>query len=291
MNKLGFLTACLIGLLWPQQLRAADQFVVVVLDDSGSMMQNMRSVRARKMDVAKKALRTVLANIPEDAQVEVRALNSRVNGSTWIVPLGPVDRTSLQQRIDAINADGGTPLGTAMKDATDTLLQLRSKNIYGTYRLLVVTDGEASDQDLLERYLPDIKSRGVITDVIGVDMPGKHSLATQVNTYRRADDPDSLTRAIAQVFAETSDEDSGAGESDYDLLAGLDDEVAQAAVASLANMDNQPIGQQDAGPAEQGELRRRRLGPERRNQGRRPGKRPMAADWASAPCVAGDFLS
>ena len=107
---------------------------------------------------------------------------------------------------------------------------------------MIVTDGEASDQDLVDRYLPEIKARGVVTDVIGVDMDGDHSLATQVNTYRRADDPGSLAQAIAKVFAESSDDSGAAGESDYDLLAGLNDEVAAAAVTSLSTTSNQPIG-------------------------------------------------
>lgn len=237
------LAPLLIALLTlPQAIHAADQYVVVVLDDSGSMNDEMRSVSTGKMDAAREALQTVLADMPDEAEVGVLALNSTVNGSNWIAPLGPVDRATIRQRIASIRAEGSTPLGAAMKDATDALLAARNKQVYGIYRLLIVTDGEASDQELVERYLPEIKARGVVTDVIGVDMSGDHSLATQVNAYRRADDPGSLRQAIAQVFAETSDQDATAGESDYDLLAGLNDEVAAAAVTSLSTTSNQPIG-------------------------------------------------
>ncbi len=234
----------LTSLLLPTGLQAADQYVVVVLDDSGSMRNQMRSSRSRKMDAAKEALKTVLADVPDEAEVGVLTLNSRVDGSPWIVPLGSVDRSAIEKQIAWIRADGSTPLGAAMKAATDALLEARRKNIYGTYRLLVVTDGEATDQVLVEKYLPAIRSRGVVTDVIGVDMRRDHSLATKVNTYRRADNRASLAKAIAEVFAETSDEDAGAGESDYDLLGGLDDQVATAAVQSLAKMSNQPIGEE-----------------------------------------------
>jgi uncharacterized protein YegL len=205
------------------------------------MGSTMRSGGTRKMDAAKQALQTVLADVPDDADVGVRALNSTVDGSHWIVPLAPVDRQKINQQIKRIYADGGTPLGAAMKDAADALLAARDQNVYGSYRLLIVTDGEATDQNLVDTYLPEIRSRGLVTDVIGVDMSGQHSLATKVNTYRRADDPDSLTQAIAKVFAETGDQDSGAGQSDYEMLNGIPDEVASAAVQSLTKMNNEPI--------------------------------------------------
>ena len=130
-----------------------------------------------------------------------------------------------------------------MKEAADALLDKRKKEVYGNYRLLIVTDGEAGDQELVDQYLPAIKARGLITDVIGVNMPGDHSLATQVNTYRRADDPASLAQAIAEVFAESSGDSGDAGESDYDLLSGLPDDVAMAALTGLTETDNQPIGE------------------------------------------------
>lgn len=237
------LCSIMIGLVaWPEMLLAADQSVVVVLDDSGSMNSPMRGESSQKMDVAKTALLKVLSDIPDGAEVGVLALNSSANQSNWIVPLGPVDRESIKNQIARIRAEGSTPLGDAMKTAADALLAAREKNVYGTYRLLIVTDGEASDQILVDKYLPEINSRGLTTDVIGVDMNGQHSLARQVNTYRRANDPETLVQAIAQVFAETSSQDANTGESDYDMLGGLSDEVAAAAVNSLTQINNQPIG-------------------------------------------------
>jgi uncharacterized protein YegL len=199
----------------------------------------------RKMDAAKDALLSVLEELPDEAQVGVLALNSRLSGSPWITPLGPVDRASIKQQIASVRAAGATPLGAAMKEAADALLDKRKKEVYGNYRLLIVTDGEAGDQALVDQYLPAIKARGLITDVIGVNMRGDHSLATQVNTYRRADDQASLAQAIAEVFAETSDDAGDAGESDYDLLSGLPDEVASAALSGLTETDNQPIGEEE----------------------------------------------
>jgi uncharacterized protein YegL len=222
----------------------AQQNVVVVLDDSGSMQDSMQGNRnVSKMDAARSALTQVLGSLPDDANVGVLALNSNAEQGFWIAPLGPVNRSAISQQIDGIYAQGGTPLGAAMQTAADALLAAREKQMYGTYRMLVVTDGEASDPELVQLYLPLAQSRGLMVDVIGVSMPGDHSLATQVQSYRRADDPDSFKRALAEVFAETSDDSSDDGESDYDLINGLPDEVAAGALQTLTQLNNKPLSQ------------------------------------------------
>ena len=233
---------CGLGLLLPG-VGFADMHVVVVLDDSGSMDETMRteSGRSRRIDAAKTALMAVLNNLPSGTQVGVLALNTSVDGSNWIIPLGPPNPAMWQRSIGQIRAEGGTPLGEFLKTGTDALLEARNKNIYGEYRLLVVTDGEANDSELVDAYLPDILSRGVVTDVIGVDMESDHSLATKVHNYRRADDGASLQEAIAETFAETDAPTDENAESDFDLIAGLPDEVAAEAVKALARLRDDPI--------------------------------------------------
>lgn len=223
---------------------AADN-VVVVLDDSGSMSDSMGTdASLRRIDAAKLALETVLQQLPEDSRIGILALNGVDERTQWIIPLGPIDRSAIQQAIGQIVAAGGTPLGEALKVAADELLQTRAKEHYGTYRLLVVTDGEANEPEYLNAILPDVLARGLTVDVIGVDMQTTHSLATKVHSYRRADDPASLTAAISAVFAE-SQADAGTsddtGQSDFDMLAGLPDEVAQTALQALAESGNRPI--------------------------------------------------
>jgi hypothetical protein len=116
--------------------------------------------------------------------------------------------------------------------------------------LLIVTDGEATDAEKVEAYLPDILSRGITVDVIGVDMLDDHSLATKVHSYRRADDPASLTRALQETFAESSGVPDDAGASDFEQLAPIPNEVAAAALAALTASGNHPIGEtpRAAGP-------------------------------------------
>lgn len=234
------LTCLVLACAQPQLL--AEQTVVVVLDDSGSMDDRMRTEqgRVRRIDAAKQALTSVLSSLPPDTEVGVLALNSRMSGSNWIVPLGSGNPDQWISNIRRLRADGGTPLGAFMKQAADALLEARSQNIYGNYRLLIVTDGEANDGRLVDRYLPDILSRGITVDVIGVDMKSDHSLATRVHNYRRADDDRSLQQAISDVFAEASADDQDAAEG-FELLAALPDGFAEQALEALSSKGNQPI--------------------------------------------------
>ncbi len=228
--------------LFPNAASQAGQNVVVVLDDSGSMKERMKS-RKTRIEAAKSAILAVLETLPESANVGVTLLNGRIDRSSWVVPLGPVDIEKSRTAIRQVRAKGGTPLGRFMKVGTDALLQMRRDDHYGDYRLLIVTDGEANDGRLVERYLPDILSRGISVDVIGVDMAEDHSLANQVSSYRRADDPDMLVEAVREVFAEISQDGPDEGESDFELLSALSPESAAAAILALSESDNRPIGE------------------------------------------------
>lgn len=223
----------------------AGQNVVVVLDNSSSMNLVMRSDhRTRKMDAAKRALLVVLEKLPPEAKVGIVLLNGNWRPEGWVYPLGPVAMPRLRASVSSIRAVGATPLGACMKVGADAILALRAKDYYGSYRLLIVTDGEANDRPpLVDRYLPDILSRGIWVDVIGVDMAGKHSLATKVPVYRRADDPASLEKAVAAVFAESTGNARDADASDFELIAPIPSEVASAALDALARSGNHPIGE------------------------------------------------
>ena len=232
---------------------ASDRFVqsqdhvVVVLDDSSSMRHRLRNNRnVIKMDAAKKALIRVLEDLPDTTKIGVVTLH---DGEEWTVPLGSIDSASMESSIRAIKPHRGTPLGKYLKIASDTLLRARDQNRYGTYRLLVVTDGEANDRHKVEEYLPDILSRGIAIDVIGVDMRSKHGLATKTHSYRRANDEKSLSQAISEVMAESIGS-SRTNEEDYQLLEGLPNEIGLAMVKALAGNRNHPIGEPEPTPTE-----------------------------------------
>ena len=220
------------------QVQVTDN-VVVVVDASGSMGAPMGG--STRMSVAKDALKQVLEQIPDTTHVGILVFPR----GNWVYPLGPRKESMLAGAIDSIQSGGGTPLGDYIKRGADALLKARRKQFgYGTYRLLVVTDGEASDREKVEAFTPDIISRGITIGCIGVEMASRHTLATKVHSYRNANDPESLKQAISEVFAEVASGDAGpGGENAFELIADLPEATASAMLKSLSTSGNQPIGE------------------------------------------------
>ena len=243
LNQLGALLGAVLAGLWAAPLGQAQvqvtDNVVVVVDASGSMGAPMGG--STRMSVAKDALKQVLEQIPDTTHVGILVFPR----GNWVYPLGPRKESMLAGAIDSIQSGGGTPLGEYMKRGADVLLNARRKQFgYGTYRLLVVTDGEAGDARQVEAYTPDIISRGITIDVIGVEMASRHTLATKVHSYRNANDPESLKQAISEVFAEVASGDAGqTGEDAFELIADLPEATASAMLKSLSTSGNQPIGE------------------------------------------------
>ncbi|MBN2135830.1 MAG: VWA domain-containing protein [Acidobacteria bacterium] len=209
--------------------------LIVLMDCSGSMDGN-------KLVQAKTALRQVLKTLPKNTNFGLLAFGER---SGWIYELGPVNEAKLDKAISALRAEGGTPLGTYMKTAADRLLKQRTEQLgYGTYRLLVITDGEANNEnpDYVDNYTHQIISKGITVDAIGVFMASNHTLANKVHSYRTAKDAASLEKAISEVLAEiTEDDTDNIGQDAFQEIAGLTEESADAILKAYPVYNNQPI--------------------------------------------------
>lgn len=216
---------------------AAD-YVVVLLDTSSSMDTRMRGgSKLSRMEAAKESLITVIRQLPEGTNVGV------VTFDGWAYRLQRLDKDAVEAAVTKIKASGGTPLGQYIKVAADELLEARQKQGgRGTYRLLVVTDGEASDSNLMNKHVPDVVGRGIILDTIGVDMSSDHALKRSAHKYMSADDPESLRAAVTTVLGEVGKigrDDVG----DFALLDGLTDDGAKAIIGGVTEFANYPIGE------------------------------------------------
>ena len=218
--------------------------VVVVLDASGSMSDPMPGTDESRMKVAKSALLEVVSQLPSQTNLGLLVFSGENKPNDWVYPLSPIDTDRFAEALEPITPHGGTPLGRYLKSGADRLLEQRQTSRgYGTYRLILVTDGQASDARLVDRYTPLVLARGIITEVIGVAMQSDHALATHVHAYRRADDPESLTRALASSIAEIAIDDSDtADQVGFDEVAGLPNGVADALLGALRDSGNHPIG-------------------------------------------------
>ena len=209
--------------------------LIVLIDCSGSMDGN-------KLTQAKTALRQVLKTLPKNTNFGLLTFGEK---SGWVYELGPVNEAKLNQAINSLRAEGGTPLGTYMKIAADRLLKQRTEQLgYGTYRLLVITDGEANNEapDLVDNYTHQIIAKGITVDAIGVFMASNHTLANKVHSYRKAKDAATLEKAISEVLAEiTEDDTDNIGQDAFQEIAGLTEESADAILKAYPVYNNEPI--------------------------------------------------
>lgn len=222
--------------------------VVMVVDASGSMAGGWSGTGQTKMDVAKEAMKTVLHQLGDETQVGIVVFGRVKN--RWIYPLALKNNNAIEDAIDSIQTGGGTPLGTYIKVGADALVEQRAKQFgYGSYRLLIITDGEAdsgSETRKMKEFTEEIVSRGINVNVIGAAMAKQHALAQIVgdHNYRAANDPQALQTAIQEVFAEVSKQDANDAASSFDLLEGLDPLLAKDMIGALAKPQNHPIGEQ-----------------------------------------------
>ena len=77
-------------------------------------------------------------------------------------PLGPKDTEKLTAADSVATTERQYTLGRYIRIGANRLLEQREKQYnYGNYRLLVVTDGEASDADKVRHYTPEILNRQI----------------------------------------------------------------------------------------------------------------------------------
>ena len=210
--------------------------IVVILDASGSMQDKFSGDRTKsKMEAAKAALQEVLSKVPDDTHIGLLVFSGANIRNEWVYPLGSKDTQKLIAAIHLPQPSGNTPLGKYIRIGANRLLDQREKQYnYGNYRLLVVTDGEASDADKVKHYTPEILNRQIRIDVIGVDMKTDHMLANVVDSYRKADNPGELVAAVSQILAETGDTGTDVGGEDaFEYIAPLSSEIAADLIQRL----------------------------------------------------------
>jgi len=229
---------------------APRDFVVIVLDASGSMAGRIApNSTLDRMTAAKQALLKVSQKVTTNTHIGLLVFSDPRLKDDWVYPLGACNSARLRQAILQPQPGAGTPLGAYLKKGADRLLKARAEHHgYGTYRLIVVTDGEAQDPDLVDRFTPEITRKGLTLDVIGVAMAQRHALARHAHSYRAANDPVAMDRALSEVFAEIGGKDGrgGVSEADFELLKPLPIPVAAAALEALSKLENSLIG--DASP-------------------------------------------
>ncbi len=231
----------------------ADDFIVFVVDSSGSMGDRMSGGKTR-MVTAQDALIEVVSQVPNNTRIGILTFDG------WVYDLQKVDRTKITKAIRSIRPGGGTPLYEYIRGGATRLLKERENRLNkGTYRLVIVTDGAAGD-DRLNRtsefgdgttrlgVMDDIARRRIGVDAIGLDMEGDHAISDiikskNLGTYMKGNDPKSLRRSLEKAVAEITLSGKDTDESAFKELDQLPDAFFFVAIKGLTTNQNHPIGE------------------------------------------------
>jgi uncharacterized protein with von Willebrand factor type A (vWA) domain len=173
----------------------------IVFDGSGSMA-------GQPIEQAKRAVAAFIAGAPEDLNIGLYVFDNAGMDGREVTPLGrgPEQRQMLKDQISRIEAGGGTPLGSAIEAGTHALIKQFQKQLrYGDIRLIVVTDGAASDSRVFNRSISFAGEYNVPIYTVGFRIGDRHPLRQFSEAYFTADDEKELLDAMEETLAEMDD--------------------------------------------------------------------------------------
>jgi uncharacterized protein with von Willebrand factor type A (vWA) domain len=173
----------------------------IILDGSGSMS-------GEPIAEAKRAVSSFVRSAPEDLNIGLYVFDQNNQSGSEVVPLGQGSgqRAELLKAIASVRAGGGTPLGAALRAGTDSLINRFQMQLrYGDIRLIVVTDGEASDARAFDSGILHARTHHVPIYTIGFRMRSNHPLRQFSEAYLTANDEKELLDAMRQTLAELDD--------------------------------------------------------------------------------------
>lgn len=179
-----------------------------LFDGSGSMKKECSG--QRKIDGAQQAVLKFLEKVPSDVNLGLAIFGTTNNaGVKEVVPIGPDNRDAFKKEILKTLPGTATPLGKATQLAVDKLIEQYKKQLgYGEYRLIIVTDGLASNPDLFRRSLGRSTRYSFISVYgIGLCIDGNHVLKQHSISYTDAYNYEELESALTETLAELPDFD------------------------------------------------------------------------------------
>jgi len=179
-----------------------------IFDGSGSMSESLtrqctgdRRFGSR-LEGAKWAVEQFLLLMPRDVNLGLWVFDA--DGNRERVPLGPDHHAAFLTEVRKTRAGGSTPLTESIEQGVNQLVQQRDQQLgYGEFRLIVVTDGQATGRPLPQAVNYAGEQRIPIY-TIGLCIGEKHELRKYSVSYRAADSIEALKRGLEETLAETS---------------------------------------------------------------------------------------
>ncbi len=205
-----------------RQALAAPLQVELILDASNSMWG--QSEGGRKIDLAKKALASLIQALPSTSQVALRVYGHRhsrelknCEDSTLLVPLGPLNKAKLIEHVQTITPRGMTPLAYSLKQVLNDLGDTPGEKL-----VILVSDGNESCGGDPVAAVKALRQHGIDMriEVVGLavaDAAAKRLLDTIATLtrgrYHAAKDVPELKDALAEALrlAFTVEDQGGIG--------------------------------------------------------------------------------
>ncbi|MBK9770988.1 MAG: VWA domain-containing protein [Candidatus Obscuribacter sp.] len=178
--------------------------IYVVFDGSGSMEESIPGSDqfSTRLAGAKWAVHQFIDGLPDNINLGLYVFDQ--SGSREVLPLGPDNKAEFLSQIDAVVANNGTPLGESIEAAVKALkVQQAKQKPYGEFRLLVVTDGHASDY--IGRGVKQANKSGFPLYTIGLGIGQDHELRKESRFYQDAKDAEQLSAALKAAGSELED--------------------------------------------------------------------------------------
>jgi Ca-activated chloride channel family protein len=180
----------------------------VIFDGSGSMAESLtKQCKGDKrfgsrLEGAKWAIEQFLPLVPPDVNLGLWIFDA--DGNSERVPLGPGSRAHFLSAVQKTRAGGNTPLTESITQGVNRLAQQRDQQLgYGEFRLIVVTDGQATGRPL-PQAVDYAREQRIPIYTIGLCLGDKHDLRRYSVSYRAADSIEALKRGLEETLAETS---------------------------------------------------------------------------------------
>jgi Ca-activated chloride channel homolog len=183
-----------------------------IFDGSGSMSEALNKQCqgdkrfGSRLEGAKWAVAQFIPLVPPDVNLGLWIFDS--TGNSERLPLGPESRAPFLTAVQGTRAGGRTPLTESIEQGVNRLVQQRDRQLgYGEFRLVVVTDGEATGRPILQA-VTYARERRIPIYTIGLCLGTQHELRKYSVSYRAADSIEALKRGLEETLAETSVFDS-----------------------------------------------------------------------------------
>jgi Ca-activated chloride channel homolog len=179
-----------------------------IFDGSGSMSEALNKQCqgdkrfGSRLEGAKWAVEQFIPLVPPDVNLGLWVFDA--NGNSERLALGPESRARFLTAVQKVKAGGRTPLTESIEQGVNRLVQQRDKQLgYGEFRLIVVTDGQATERPL-PHAVAYARERRIPIYTIGLCIGAQHELRKYSVSYRAADSIEALRRGLEETLAETN---------------------------------------------------------------------------------------